>query len=299
MKATGVSCGVSLRQRHQTALQSWLLLSLLGDDGGIGAEGLAQQLVRLLDAASHDPAGERLAVLPAVRTLRRGTAQQLHPGMDGCDLLPTMRVGLSGTASAAIAVVPLSRQLAELPAKCSVAQDMLAATQGNQRCCAAVHAHRDDTGPVCWLCAGGVLQGLQAAPCTGADRSVPCPPTGQSAAPGSQTSSGADAAAGGGGALTGAAARAAWAQRLRVVQEALILLRTLLRDRDLGTWLFASPVMRAAWQRSRGWLSVTCSAPQAGATLQLWPTKGGAICSVRLTSIPVMPAEGAIQARGG
>ena len=39
-------------------LQSWLLLSLLGDDGGIGAEGLAQQLVRLLDAASHDPAGE-------------------------------------------------------------------------------------------------------------------------------------------------------------------------------------------------------------------------------------------------
>jgi hypothetical protein len=43
-------------------LQSWLLLSLLGDDGGIGAEGLAQQLVRLLDAASHDPAGERPGV---------------------------------------------------------------------------------------------------------------------------------------------------------------------------------------------------------------------------------------------
>ena len=49
--------------KDSVMLQSWLLLSLLGDDGGIGAEGLAQQLVRLLDAASHDPAGKMQQLL--------------------------------------------------------------------------------------------------------------------------------------------------------------------------------------------------------------------------------------------
>lgn len=78
---------------------------------------------------------------------------------------------------------------------------------------------------VSWMCAGGVLQGLQAAPCPGADRGMPCPPTEQPAA---------HAGHGGSGAPD-ASARAAWAQRLRVVQEALTLLRLLLRDRDIGT----------------------------------------------------------------
>jgi hypothetical protein len=145
-----------------------------------------------------------------------------------------------------------------------------------------------------------VLQGLQAVPCPGAERGMSCPPAGQSAARTNHASGAADLAAGGdgGGGGDGAAARAAWAQRLRVVQEALILLRTLLRDRDLGAWLFASPVFTVD-RPTRLQLIVTCIASEAGVTLQLWATKGKPFAASFWKSTPGMPTQGAIQATGG
>ncbi len=74
-----------------------------------------------------------------------------------------------------------------------------------------------------------MLEGLQAAPLPGAPGQPPAPLRDSSAGAGGDACSSAPHAA-----ATGPAARAAWARRLRLVQEGLVLLRALLMDPVLG-----------------------------------------------------------------
>ncbi len=74
-----------------------------------------------------------------------------------------------------------------------------------------------------------MLEGLQAAPLPGAPGQTPALRDSSAGAGGDAGGSSAPQAA-----ITGPAARAAWARRLRLVQEGLVLLRALLMDPVLG-----------------------------------------------------------------